>query len=184
MNFGELLRPGGAARVLVVRYRLEAVISTPGSISGHQAEQARIGLGGRPPDGGRLNSQEVLRAKLADMLLLCRDLNGLEESCCRTRYAGAAGTIGYSAIRRLCDLQEGDGEEVADVRPRDYDGRPMDGYVAVRGIRSRYPSYAEIGVVVGRTADQVRGILDDARGKIGKAIRWRAFAAAQEASYD
>ncbi|MFO0578675.1 MAG: hypothetical protein U1A78_32125 [Polyangia bacterium] len=173
-----------APKVLIARFLLEARLSSPGSISGHQVEQAKLGMGGRPPDGGRVNVQEVLRARLADLLLLCRDLNKDEERVCRCRYGTTAGAELYTAIRRLCDLREGDGEDVADMNPRDPGGAPMTGYVAVTGQRGRFPNYEEIGRQLGLTAVQVRTLLYSARAKIATAIKWRAFAAAQEAAYE
>lgn len=173
-----------APKVLISRYLLQARLSSPGSLSGHQVEQARLGLGGRPPDGGRINTQDELRARLADLLLLCRDLNKDEERVCRQRYGTTAGVEQYSAVRRLCDLREGDGEDVADTQPRTPEGQPMPGFVGVRGRRCCYPSYAEVGAELGMQAGQVRSLLDSARAKISTSIRWRAFAASQEARYE
>lgn len=110
-------------------------------------------------------------------------MNDREQEVCRLRYSTLAGVMGYNAVRKLCDMRDGDGEDVTDVRPRDYDGKPLDGYVGVRGLRAKYPSYEQIGERLGLTSGQVRGILDDARGKIGKALRWRVFMQQQEARY-
>lgn len=172
------------ARILLARYVLEARLTSPGSTSGHQAERLRAGLGGAPQEGGRVNVSELLRARLADLLLLCRGLSEAEEKVCRARYAAAAGVLPYTAIRRLADMRDGDGEEVADVRPHDLDGKPMDGYVQVRGLRTRYPSNAEIAQKLGLTARQVQRHLEDARAKIAESIRWHAYMHAQQARYE
>ena len=42
------------ARVLLLRYMIDSQLTAPGSISGHQADRLRSGLGGAPQDGGRV----------------------------------------------------------------------------------------------------------------------------------
>lgn len=174
------------ARVLLLRYMLLDRLTAPGSISGHQADRLRSGLGGRPPDGGRPNTAETMRARLADLLLLCRDLNRTEELCCRMRYGATAvaGSVTYTLLRRLCDLREGDGEEIVDLRPQGPDGSPMPGWVTVRGVKARYPSYGEIAQRLAldgvcnsdgqpMTPGAVERRLRDASAKISWAIRAR-----------
>lgn len=171
------------ARVLLLRYMIDSQLTAPGSISGHQADRLRSGLGGAPQDGGRVNGQEALHAKLGDLLLLCRGLSPLEERVCRLRYGAAAGSLPYTLLRRLCDLREGDGEDIVDLRPQGPDGSPMPGWVTVRGVRARYPSNQEIGDKLGLTARQVQRHLEDARAKVATAIQWHRFAQMQESRY-
>lgn len=183
MEFAELT----PSRVLLLRYMLMDRLTAPGSIGGHQADRLRSGLGGRPPDGGRPNTAETMRAHLADLLLLCRDLNRTEELCCRMRYGATAtaGSVTYEALRRVGDLHEGDGEDVIDVHPRDLGGQPMgDEWVRVRGRRSRLPSHREIAQLLAdqgvlnadgqpMTSGAVERRLRDASAKIATAIKAR-----------
>lgn len=171
------------AQLLRARYMLEDRLASPGSVSGHQQEQMRSGLGGRPPDGARTNVAEVLRAEFGDLLLLMRDLTVIEQKVCRLRYGTVAGVETHEALRRAEDVLEGDGEVVVDAKPKDLDGVPMNGWVRTRGLRSRYPSNFEIGQELGLSARQVQRHLEDARSKIETAKRWRLFADAQESRY-
>jgi hypothetical protein len=170
--------------VLVSRFLLEAQLSSPGSISGHQLRQAQGGLGGRPPDGGRLNLQDELHARLGDLLLLCRDLNALEQRVCRARYGTTSGVEYYTRLRRPCDMRDGDGEDVIDARPTDPDGKPIEGFVRTRGPKGRFPDFDEIAAQLGLERRVVRSAVETARSKIATAIKWRAFAAATEAAYE
>lgn len=184
MNYAQLTPP----KVLILRYFLESQLAAAASITGRQAERAELGLTGPPPDGGRVNVQEVLRARLADFTILCRDLSELEQAICRARYGSYGGTEGYRVVKRLCDVPDllippdgnarrrGDGEELSDLRPTDPEGKPLAGWVEVSGVRARLPSYTEIGDLLGFTPGQVRGILQSAREKILTAIQWRWFA--------
>lgn len=166
-------------KLLMLRYMLEGQLGAPGSTSGHQAERLRVGLAGAP-QGVRSDTADRVRSELADALLLCRGLNALEERVCRLRYGASEGLSSYEAIRRLADLREGDGEEIADTRPHAPDGTPLDGYVAVRGVRARFPAYETIGQRLGLTPGQVRMHLDTARAKIAEAQKWRRLMQAQE----
>lgn len=167
-------------KLLVMRYMLEGQLAQPGSTSGHQAERLRVGLAGAP-QGVRNDGADRVRSELADALLLCRNLNELEERVCRLRYGASEGLSSYEVIRRLADLREGDGEEIADTRPHAPDGTPLDGYVAVRGVRAAFVSYETIGARLGLTPGQVRMHLDTARAKIAEAQKWRRLMSEQEA---
>lgn len=180
MNFQDLT----ASKVLVARYLLEGQLTAPGSLSGHQADRLRLGLVGPPSDGARPNTAECLRARLADLLLLCRDLDHLEEAACRARYGGvgaAWGTEVYKRVTRLCDIREGSGEDVASMKPKSPGGAPLGrGWAEVVGVRARRPSFEEVATVCGCSPRQAARALGVARSKIDTAIKWRAFMQAQE----
>mgnify|MGYP000944948409 FL=1 len=179
----ELSRDSTPAQILRDMFALRDRLMSPGSTSGHQGERARQGLSGPPPDGARVNTQEIMRARYGDLLLLVKDLTEVERECCRLRYGTVVGVETHEALRRAGDVLEGDGEVVVDAKPKDLDGVPMDGWVRVRGPRSRYPSFGEIARETGLTARQVQRHLEDARSKIETAKRWRLFASAQESRY-
>lgn len=126
-------------KVLVLRYQLEERLCSPGSLSGHQAELLRQGLGGAPPDGARPNTAEAERAKLADLVLLCRHLTPREEQACRARYSGSIGVETYKRLRRPCDMRDGDGEEVINARPEGHQD-----LVEVQGRKASFPSWQEV----------------------------------------
>lgn len=170
------------ARVLLARYLLQAQLSSPGSIQGHQAEQLELGLAARG-GSGRTGVQDELRARLATLLLLCRDLNADEETACRLRYGAVAGCDVYTAARRPSDMREGDGEEIVALTCCDPDGELIEGHVEVRGKRARLPSYDQVGAAMGLPGHKVRSLLEDARGKVANAIRWAVFKATQEERY-
>lgn len=117
---------------------------SPGSASGHQMERVQQGLSEPPPDGARVNTQELLRASYGDLLLMVKDLTPIEQKVRRLRYSTVAGVETYEALRRAGDVLEGDGEVVVDGKPKDLDGVPMAGCVRTRGPRSRYPGLGEI----------------------------------------
>ena len=171
------------AQVLLARYLLQAQLSSPGSIQGHQAEQLRLGLAARGDRGGRPDVQDELRARLATLLLLCRDLTNEEETACRLRYGCVAGSEVYQAARRPCDMHEGDGEEIVSMTCSDAAGEPMEGFVEVRGRRARLPGYEQIGAAMGVPAPRVRTLLEDARSKVSNAIKWRVYQATVEERY-
>lgn len=152
-------------RVLVLRYQLEDRLMSPGSMSGHQAERMRQGLGGAPPDGARPNTTESERAKLADLVLLCKGLTIAEELVCRARYGSTSGSREYKRLRRSSDMREGDGEQITNPRP--------DGFadmVEVTGREARFPSWAEVASAVGGTQFAVKHTLNRARTKIALAL--------------
>ena len=164
------------AQVLTLRYSIESSLVSPGSLSGPMLEALQAGLGGSRPDGARRNAQENLRAKLVDLTLLCRALSPEQEEACRRRYGQPGLTRPYRRLRRLCDIREGDGEEVRSLRPLGPDGERLEGWAEVSGWRAELPSYGAIGAATGLTPGQVRGLLDKARGRIAKAIRHRGSA--------
>lgn len=161
------------AKILSLRYALEAALSAPGSLSGPMLEALQAGLGGARPDGARQNTQELLRARLADLTLLCRGLSPEQERVYRARYAGVGAVRPYTRLRRLGDRREGDGEELTSLRPSGPDGERLEGWAEVSGWRAELPSYAAIGSEMSLTPGQVRGLLDKARGKVAKELRKR-----------
>lgn len=130
--------------MLRARYLLESRLTSAGSTSGIVAERARLGLATRPDGGYQGGGGDTVRQELAWLLGLCRGLSQTEERVCRVRYSTPAGSVGYERLVRVGDMREGDGEDIVDVRPKDLDGNPQDGWVLVRGVRSRLPSYQEV----------------------------------------
>lgn len=163
------------AQVLTLRYSIESSLVSPGSLSGPMLEALQAGLGGSRPDGARRNAQENLRAKLADLTLFCRGLSPEQEEACRRRYGQPGQPRPYRRLRRLCDIREGDGEEIASLKPTGPDGEALPGWAEVSGHRAELPSYAAIGAAMGLTPGQVRGILDRARSRIAREIRRRSI---------
>ena len=161
------------AQLLTLRFYLEASLASPGSLSGPLLDALQAGLGGARPDGARRNTQELLRARLADLTLFCRVLSPQQERACLLRYGRPGQSKPYRRLRRLCDIREGDGEEVASLRPTGPDGERLEGWAEVRGYRAELPSYQDIGAAMGLTPGQVRGLLDKARGRIAREIRHR-----------
>lgn len=121
-------------------------------------EALQAGLGGARPDGARQNTQELLRARLADLTLLCRGLSPEQERVYRARYAGVGAVRPYTRLRRLGDRREGDGEELTSLRPSGPDGERLEGWAEVSGWRAELPSYAAIGSEMSLTPGQVRGL--------------------------
>lgn len=132
-----------------------------------------------------------MRQELAWLLGLCRGLNAQEERVCRARYSTPAGSVGYERLVRVGDMREGDGEDIIDVRPKDLDGKPQDGWVLVSGIKSRLASYQEVAAHLAEqgmsnadgapmTAGSVEKVLRVASEKISIAIRARQAMAALE----
>ena len=153
------------AQVLRSRFHLEQQLSAPGSLSGYQADRLQMGLSGPSGNGARSNGQDTLRAKLGDLLLLCRGLTPEEEKVCRLKYGTQGQIETYRRHRRPCDMQQGDGEEVIAVKTE------YDGYVEVEGKRSRYPVREQIAASAGMTARQVKSRLSSAHSKIADAIK-------------
>lgn len=170
-----LLDPPSPAKILSLRFALEAALSAPGSLSGPMLEALQAGLGGARPDGARRNAQENLRARLADLTLLCRGLSPEQERVCRLRYGEPGQPRPYRRLRRLGDILEGDGEELVSLKPTGPSGEPMPGWAEVSGWRAELPSYAAIGATMGLSPGQVRGILDRARSRIAREIRRRSI---------
>lgn len=176
----EDLRTLDVARVLRELCLDEGRLEAPGSTSGLVAERLRQGLATREAYQGE--GQAGIRARLADRLLLMRDLTPAEEAACRIRYTGVAGHTTYERTIRVADLQEGSAEEVVDPHPRDMDGKPLGGeWIRVRGIKVRMPSYQEVAQEMAargyRTADgepmtqwAVQRLLRSASEKIRTAI--------------
>lgn len=186
MDYDQLTPP----RVLTIRYALESKLTSPGSTSSIVEDRLRAGLAGREAYQG--GGGEHIRTALADMLLLCRDLNSVEERACRLRYGTAAGSVGYEAVRRLSDLRDGDGEDVVDLKATSPNGEAMIGWVKVRGRRARMPSHAEIAERMAAegalnadglpmTAGAVERILRNASAKVSWAVRARRAMADWEA---
>ena len=148
------------------------------------AERARLGLATRPEGGYQGGGGDTVRQELAWLLGLTRGLNEQEERVCRARYSTPAGSVGYERLVRVGDMREGDGEDIIDVRPKDLDGKPQDGWVLVSGIKSRLPSYQEVAAHLAEqgmrnadgapmTAGAVEKVLRTASDKVSTAIRGR-----------
>lgn len=177
--------------MLRARYLLESRLTSAGSTSGIVAERARLGLATRPEGGYQGGGGDTVRQELGWLLGLCRGLNEQEERVCRARYAAPAGSVGYERLVRVSDMVEGDGEDIIDVRPKDLDGKPQDGWVLVRGVKSRLPSYQEVAAHLAEqgmsnadgapmTAGAVEKVLRVASEKIAVSIRARQAMAALE----
>lgn len=131
------------ARVLKSRYILESRLTAPGSTSGIVAERARLGLATRPTEGYQGDGAAGVRAELCWLLGLCTDLTSREERVARAFYGSTGGQVTYERLIRTADLEEGSGEDVIDISPRDLDGNLLVGWIKVRGIKARLPTYAE-----------------------------------------
>lgn len=184
------LTPG---RVLRARYVLAQRLESPGSTSGLVAERARQGLATRPADGYQGDGAATTRAELAYLLGLMRDLSAAEERACAIRYGSVGEQVGYETARMVGNLREGDGEEITSLRPKDMDGKPLgEGWVTVRGVRERRPSYAEVAQAMAAqgwrngddqpmTSGAVEKLLRTASEKVATAIRARLMMAMLEA---
>lgn len=185
MDWNKLTPP----KALYLRYMLEARLVSPGSTSGLVAERCKLGLATREPYQG--DGAATIRAELADLMLCCRDLTSMEQRVCRMRYGSAAGSVSYEAARKLDDMRDGDGEEIVDLKPTTPNGEMMVGWVKVRGVKARYPSYAEIASHMAEQGVQnadgqpmsegaVERVLRNASEKVAWAIRARAAMAELE----
>ena len=153
------------ARVLRARFHIEQQLSAPGSLSGYQADRLAMGLSGPSGNGARSNGQDTLRAKLGDLLLLCRDLTPEEENVCRLKYSMQGQIETYRRHRRPCDMRPGDGEDVINAKTE------HEGFVEVEGKRAQFPILGDIAAQVGLTKRQVRARLSSAASKITSAIK-------------
>ena len=152
------------ARVLRARYHIEQQLSAPGSLSGYQADRLAMGLSGPSGNGARSNGQDNLRARLGDLLLLCRDLTPEEETVCRLKY-GAQGQIEtYRRHRRPCDMRAGDGEDVINAKTE------HEGFVEVEGIQARTADDGKIAKLLRISVRQVNSRLREARAKIQRRL--------------
>lgn len=153
------------AQVLRARFHLEQQLSAPGSLSGYQADRLQMGLSGPSGNGARSNGQDTLRAKLGDLLLLCRRLTPEEEKVCRLKYGTQGQIETYRRHRRPCDMRPGDGEDVVNAKTG------HEGFVEVEGKRAAYPVREQIAASAGMTARQVKSRLSSAHSKIADAIK-------------
>lgn len=174
------LTPATALRsIAVLRARIEA----PGSTFGLVAERCKLGLATR--DAYQGGGGDVQREELAWLLGLTRDLTAAEERAAAIKYGSTGEIVGYEQVKRFDAVREGDGEEIISLHPRDLDGQPCgEGWVRVRGVKERRPSYAEIAAAMAAegwlngdgqrmTHGAVKRLLDQACAKIEQARRAR-----------
>ena len=152
------------ARVLRARFHIEQQLSAPGSLSGYQADRLQMGLSGPSGNGARSNGQDTLRAKLGDLLLLCRDLTPEEENVCRLKYSLRGQIETYRRHRRPCDMRPGDGEDVINAKTE------HEGFVEVEGIQARTADDRKIAKLLEISVRQVNSRLRAARAKIQRRL--------------
>lgn len=152
------------AQVLRARFHLEQQLSAPGSLSGYQADRLAMGLSGPSGNGARSNGQDTLRAKLGDLLLLCRDLTPEEENVCRLKYSMQGQIETYRRHRRPCDMRPGDGEDVINAKTE------HEGFVEVEGIQARTADDGKIAKLLRISVRQVNSRLREARAKIQRRL--------------
>lgn len=153
------------AQVLRLRFALEDKLSSPGSMSGYQADRLAAGLSGPSGNGARLNGADRERAHLADLVLLCRDLTESELKIARLKYGTSAGTEVYRRHRRPCDMRDGDGEQVINAVTE------HDGFVEVEGKRYTLPTTQQVAHWLKCKPIQVRWMLEVVRSKIATQLK-------------
>lgn len=158
------------------------------------AERAKLGLATRPEGGYQGGGGDHVRQELTWLLGLTRDLTPGEERAAAVKYGSAGEQVGYEQVKRFDDVREGDGEEITSLHPKDLDGRPCgEGWVRVRGVKERRPTYAEVAEAMAREGwrnadDQpmspgaVKRLLETACSKVATAIKARLMMAMLEAS--
>lgn len=187
----ERLKELTPAKALRSRYVLAHRIGSPGSTSGLVADRCKLGLATTGPYQG--SGAEEQRAELTWLMGLCRDLSPAEERACAIKHGSTGAPVGYEKVKRFDDVMEGDGEEIISLHPKDLDGRPCgEGWVRVRGVKERRPSYAEVADAMAREGwrnadDQpmspgaVKRLLETACSKVATAIKARLMMAMLEA---
>ena len=153
------------AQVLRLRFALEDKLSSPGSLSGYQADRLAAGLSGPSGNGARSNGADRERAHLADLVLLCRDLTDAEIKIARLKYGTSTGTEVYRRHRRPCDMRDGDGEQVINAVTE------RDGFVEVEGKRYTLPTTQQLADLLDCKPRRVRVMLEAVRQKIANQIK-------------
>lgn len=179
------------AKVLRQRFELENSLSSSRSPLGGHLEAAENGIIGPGHSGAGRDVDERKRLKLLDLLTYCGGLTRQEVDTARLYYDKLLDLQPYERNIRIADMCDGDGEEIVAVRITGPDGKPLAGFVRVRGVRLRFPTYEAVAdhMAAGgdKTADggpmtlaAVKRRLCDARSKIAEALNWRSFMASQE----
>lgn len=146
--------------------------ASPDTIMGRYfALQARVMAAGRMQiDGMPLqprdaDSAERLRVELSESGWYCQDLTPNECQVAALRALGIGEkTRAFRYLVSLADVQP-DEEPTGGRHPGD------DSLIEVRGVRTRAPTYYQIGSALGLTARQVHDLYNSARRKVG----WRLY---------
>ena len=182
-----------ASECLRERFDLEAALGSAPSPTGAQLDCIENGLIGPGHNGARTDGSEGRQIRMLDLMNATKGLNRQEVEVCRLRYRTLARSVPYERVRRMADIMEGDGETVIDPRPLDSEGKPMDGYVRVRGMKV-IPAKDEV-VARAMAADGVRNAdgepmtagavekrVSQSLAKVGESLKWLAFKIASDGS--
>jgi len=175
-----------ASECLRERFDLEAAFASAPSPTGAQLDCIENGLIGPGHNGARTDGSEARQIRMLDLMNATKGLNAQEIDVCRRRYRTLARSVPYERVRRMADIMEGDGETVIDQRPLDGDGKTMDGYVKVRGMKVIPAKDEEVARAMAAegvcnadgnlmTAGAVKARTGQAIAKVGEALKWLAF---------
>lgn len=175
-----------ASECLRERFDLEAALASAPSPTGAQLDCIENGLIGPGHNGARTDGSEGRQIRMLDLMNATKGLSRQEVEVCRMRYRTLARSVPYEKVRRMADIMEGDGETVIDPRPLDGDGKPMDGYVKVRGMKVIPAKDEEVAQAMAAegvrnsdgelmTTGAVKKRAGQALDKVGTALQWLAF---------
>lgn len=175
-----------ASECLRERFDLEAALGSAPSPTGAQLDCIENGLIGPGHNGARTDGSEGRQIRMLDLMNATKGLSRQEVEVCRMRYRTLARSVPYEKVRRMADIMEGDGETVIDPRPLDGDGKPMDGYVKVRGMKVIPAKDEEVARAMAAegvrnsdgelmTTGAVKKRAGQALDKVGTALQWLAF---------
>jgi hypothetical protein len=175
-----------ASECLRERFDLEAALASAPSPTGAQLDCIENGLIGPGHNGARTDGSEGRQIRMLDLMNATKGLSRQEIEVCRLRYRTLARSVPYERVRRMAEIMEGDGETVIDPKPIDGDGKPMDGYVKVRGMKVIPAKDEEVARAMAAegvrnsdgelmTTGAVKKRAGQALDKVGTALQWLAF---------
>ena len=141
------------AKLLRERFELENALGCARSPMGNQLDAAKVGNLGPGHTGAGRDPDEGKRLRLLTLLTFCRDLSRQQVVAARLYYDKLLEPEQVERNVRLADMQEGDGDEIIDTKPTAPDGKPLAGYVRVRGITLRNPSHEAVAAQMAKDGE-------------------------------
>lgn len=170
-----------APRLFALRFLLEEKLCFPSSMSGKQFEQLRSHQIRQNPCLRELEQKQI---GFADLGLFTKELTREEESVCRLRYVGVGHLTTYHRLVRAEEVKrvhfnEGtdeiltaQGEEFVGFA-RTLEGKPIPGWLEVKGRRTRGMTYRQIADKLHLSYQRVRCANLSAHEKVERAIQRR-----------